>query len=80
MKTSFRDPTPTDKAAKESTTNKIFDFNCPPYDERSSSFISAGWDHGVGYKVPVGHKGNSKQYVDALPFDHKKGMHKVDRE
>lgn len=45
-----------------------FDFKAPSYDERSSCFISAGEHHGVGHKNPVGHDGNAKMHVDALPY------------
>lgn len=45
-----------------------FDFKAPPYDERSGPFICAGEHHGVGHKNPVGHEGNAKLRVDALPY------------
>ena len=48
---------------KESPWN----FEAPPYDERSSCFVNAGTRHGVGKKQPVGHQGNPKQDVATLP-------------
>jgi len=65
MKTGFKDPIgpKTPKSVKESP----FDFRQPPYDERSSCYVNAGSHYGVGFKQPVGHKGNPKQKVDVLP-------------
>ncbi len=44
-----------------------WDFRCPQYDERSSCFVNAGTHYGVGYTQPVGHSGDPKQHVPALP-------------
>ncbi len=44
-----------------------FDFTCPQYDQRSSKFVNAGTDYGVGYNQPVGHSGVPKQLADVLP-------------
>ncbi len=33
-----------------------FDFKCPSYDERSSCYIQAGQNYGVGHKQPVGNE------------------------
>ena len=35
-------------------------FDAPKYDERSSCFVRAGNDHGVGYRQPVGHSDNPR--------------------
>ncbi len=48
--------------------NSPFDFRCPQYDQRSSSFVNAGTHYGTGIKQPVGHKGDPKQFVDAMPM------------
>lgn len=48
--------------------NSPWDFRCPEYDQRSSNFVSAGTNYGVGHKQPVGHIGNPKQRVDTLPY------------
>jgi len=48
--------------------NSPWDFRCPQYDQRSSSFINAGTHYGVGIKQPIGHVGNPKDKVDTLPF------------
>ena len=45
-----------------------WDFRCPQYDQRSSNFVNAGTHYGVGINQPVGHKGNPKSKVDALPY------------
>ena len=44
-----------------------WDFRCPQYDQRSSNFINAGTHYGVGINQPIGHIGNPKRTVDALP-------------
>lgn len=44
-----------------------WDFSCPQYDQRSSKFVNAGTDYGVGHRQPVGHEGNPKQTVSVLP-------------
>lgn len=49
--------------------NSPFDFRCPQYDQRSSNFINAGTNYGVGHKQPVGHSGNPKREVPVLPMD-----------
>ena len=45
-----------------------WNFDCPPYDERSSSYVNAGFHHGVGKKNPIGHTSTPKQFVPTLPF------------
>src|ERR1700728_3632625 len=44
-----------------------WDFRCPQYDQRSSSFINAGTHYGVGHRQPIGHEGNPKETVAVLP-------------
>ena len=48
--------------------NSPWDFRCPQYDQRSSNFINAGTNYGVGHNQPIGHDGNPKQRVSVLPF------------
>lgn len=48
--------------------NSPWDFRCPQYDQRSSNFVNAGTNYGVGINQPVGHTGNPKSKVDILPF------------
>jgi len=50
-----------------STTATPWDFRCPQYDQRSSNFVNAGTHYGVGHRQPVGHEGNPKSEVAALP-------------
>lgn len=45
-----------------------WDFRCPQYDQRSSNFVNAGTNYGIGHKQPVGHMGNPKERVSTLPF------------
>jgi hypothetical protein len=45
-----------------------WDFRCPQYDQRCSNFINAGTHYGDGIVQPVGHKGDPKEYVPALPW------------
>jgi hypothetical protein len=65
MKTGFKDP---DKKP-EGKKKQLFDYHKPPYDERSSCYVRAGTNYGVGLRQPVGHKGNPKVEVDTLPRD-----------
>jgi len=48
--------------------SSTWNFNAPKYDQRSSNFINAGDNHGVGKRQPVGHEGNPKQTVSCLPM------------
>lgn len=81
MKTGFKDPLeirnqrPEDKP-KEGK-NSPWDYRCPQYDERSSSFINAGTKYGVGHRQPVGHSGNPKSRAPTMPFGRPETM-KVD--
>lgn len=52
--------------------NSPWDFTCPQYDERSSVFVKAGTNYGVGHRQPVGHEGNPKASAAVLP---KEGSH-----
>jgi hypothetical protein len=54
-----------------------WDFTQPVYDDRSSCYMNAGTHRGVGKRQPVGHEGNPKERVPALPFGRPKQM-KVD--
>lgn len=57
-KTGFKDPiaiksqTPPDKPVDGKNTP--WDYRCPQYDQRSSVFVNAGTDYGVGHRQPVG--------------------------
>ena len=51
MKTGFKNPI----AVKEGKKIKSpWNFDQPPYDERTSCFVNAGTNYGVGHKTPVG--------------------------
>lgn len=47
--------------------NSPWDFRCPQYDQRSSSWVNAGSNYGVGHRQPVGHSGDPKREVPTLP-------------
>lgn len=72
MKKGFKEPNaiknqdPKDKPVDGK--NSPWDFRCPQYDQRSSCFVNAGTDYGVGINQPVGHSGNPKKKVDVLPY------------
>lgn len=51
-----------------------WDYKQPCYDERSSWFLNAGTDYGVGHVNPVGHTGEPKQRVATLPYGKGHGM------
>ena len=51
MKTGFKDPI----AVKEGKKIKNpWNFDQPPYDERTSCYVAAGTNYGVGHRQPVG--------------------------
>jgi len=64
MKTGFEVPNPVPENKKMKSP---WNFDAPPYDERSSCFVNAGTHYGIGKNQPVGHEGNPKQKVAALP-------------
>lgn len=76
MKSGFNDPInirnqkPKDKPVDGK--NSPWDFTCPQYDQRSSCFINAGTNYGVGRNQPVGHVGNPKTVASTLPQDRRK--------
>jgi hypothetical protein len=59
--------------------NSPWDFRCPQYDQRSSNFINAGTDYGVGRNQPVGHSGNPKERAECLPMGRVKTMRDDER-
>lgn len=71
----FSDPIAVSKAKKMTSP---FNFDAPPYDERSSCFVNAGNHYGVGHKQPVGREGGPKAESPTLPR-HKASTMKVDQ-
>jgi hypothetical protein len=67
MKTGFDDPIKC--KVKEKKIKTPWNFDAPQYDQRSSCFVNAGTNHGVGYNQPVGHSGNPKSTAKTLPFE-----------
>lgn len=65
MKNAFPNPI---EGKQGKTTENRWDFRQPPYDQRSSCFVSAGTHEGIGHRNPVGHTGTVKQRVNTLPF------------
>jgi hypothetical protein len=58
MKTGFKDPIgPTEPIHK---VDSPWNFDAPPYDQRTSCFVSAGTKYGVGHRAPVGSLGGAK--------------------
>lgn len=55
---------------KINETNKKspWNFKHPEYDERSSHFVQAGTNYGVGHRNPVGHASKPKARVPTMPF------------
>lgn len=71
MKTGFHDPI----EVKEGKSQKSpWNFEAPPYDERSSCYVGAGSHYGVGHRQPVGHKGDPKSSSACLPKGRVKTM------
>lgn len=65
MKTGFSDPIAPKPGQKKKSP---WDFRCPPYDERTSCYVSAGSHYGIGHRQPVGHEGNPKERASTLPY------------
>jgi hypothetical protein len=67
MESGFKDPLkiknqrPKDKPIDGKNTP--WDYRCPQYDQRSSCFVKAGTDYGVGHRQPVGTKKHSGKYA-----------------
>lgn len=78
MKSGFEDRTaPKGQKPKDQPIDgkdSPWDFRCPQYDQRSSNFVNAGTHYGVGFTQPVGHEGNPKARVPAMPMDGVKTM------
>jgi hypothetical protein len=60
MKTGFKDRTEVKEGKK---IKSPWNFDQPPYDERSSCFVNAGTNYGVGHKQPIGHTDNPKSNI-----------------
>jgi len=71
MKSGFKDPI---AVKPEKSERSPWNFNAPQYDERSSCFVNAGSDYGVGHRQPVGKEGNPTEKADVLPFGRVKTM------
>jgi len=71
MDTGFKDPI---ALKKEKTLKSPWNFDCPPYDERTSCYVNAGSHYGVGHRQPVGHKDNPKATAPTLPKGRVKTM------
>ena len=55
------------KDTPKDSINSPWDFRCPQYDQRSSNFVNAGTHYGTAMRQPIGHSGNPKDEVPALP-------------
>lgn len=64
MKTGFKDPIEVKEGKK---IKSPWNFDAPPYDERTSCYVNAGSHYGVGHRQPVGHSGNPKSTSPVLP-------------
>jgi len=53
---------------KDRKIKSPWDFTCPEYDQRSSVFVEAGTNYGVGKKNPVGHEGNPRYKDEKIPY------------
>lgn len=67
------------KCQPENGVKSPWDFSCPQYDQRSSNFINAGTHYGVGVNQPIGHEGNPKSTVAALPRTRKDTLQDDDK-
>ena len=65
VKSGFKNPI--EPVAPKKKMKSPWNYDSPQYDERSSCFVNAGSHYGVGFNQPVGHEGDPKAEVDALP-------------
>lgn len=68
MKTGFKNPIEEKEGKK---LKNPWNFDQPPYDERTSCYVNAGTINGVGHRQPVG-KEKASQY--AVPMGRPKTM------
>ena len=70
QKTGFKDPiaikNQDPKNKPENGKNSPWDFRCPQYDQRSSCFVNAGTNYGVGHRTPVGTEKSTKS--NPIPY------------
>lgn len=64
-RTAIKDQRPKDKPVDGKKSP--WDFTCPQYDQRTSCFVNAGTNYGVGFKQPVGHQGDATIKGPTLP-------------
>lgn len=55
----------TDSECADTKRHNPWQFEAPSYDNRNC--IHAGDEFGIGSRQPIGHEGEAKQHVDALP-------------
>ena len=60
MKTGLRDPIAVKEGKK---IRNPWNFDQPPYDERSSCFTETGTNYGIGHNQPIGKEKASKYAV-----------------
>ncbi len=65
MKTGFKGPLKPEKTQKKEAP---WDFHQPQRDDSTSCYVNAGSHYGTGMAQPVGHKGEPKMFVEALPY------------
>jgi len=78
MKTGFKDNTAVKgerpKMATEKQNDYIWNYKCPPYDQRNSCFVNAGTHFGVGHRTPVGSFEASSITDGPIPFGRRATM------
>ena len=67
MESGFKDPlkikNQRPKDQPKDGKNTPWDYRCPQYDQRSSCFVKAGTNYGVGHRQPVGTEKHSEKYA-----------------
>ena len=63
----FKDPIKIKNQKPQDEKKSPWSFKCPQYDNRSSCFIKAGTDYGMGFRQPIGSTDAPKSKVDVLP-------------
>ena len=52
---------------KEKKIRSPWNFEAPPYDQRSGCAINAGTDYGTGFNVPIGTSGKPSANAKRMP-------------
>jgi len=67
MRKTFKEPNAIKNQKPKDIEKSPWRFDTPKYDNRSSCFVNAGTDYGIGINQPVGHSNNPKSRAETMP-------------